>query len=111
MEATFIAALAGLTSIGAYYFGARRLSLSSAGLAAAVGKMLESVGIVLIFLAVNLTVAVLIVLIARNLTGLFVSAYVMDDAVWLGLSLIQGLAFQWWRETAAEPSPVRPSRD
>jgi len=30
MEATFIAALAGLTSIGAYYFGARTLRLSSA---------------------------------------------------------------------------------
>ena len=111
MEATFIAALAGLTSIGAYYFGARVLRLSSVSLAAAIGKMLESVGIVLIFLAVNLTVAVLIVLIARSVTGLFVSAYVMDDAVWLGLSLIQGLAFQWWRESAAEPSPVRPSRD
>jgi hypothetical protein len=31
--------------------------------------------------------------------------------VWLGLSLIQGLAFQWWRESSAEPSPVRPRRD
>jgi hypothetical protein len=111
MEATFIAALAGLTSIGAYYFGARVLRLSSVGLAAAIGKMLESVGIVLIFLAVNLSVAVLIVLIARTLTGFFVSAYVTDDAVWLGLSLIQGLAFQWWRQSAEEPSPVRPSRD
>lgn len=111
MEATFIAALAGLTSIGAYYFGARVLRLSGGGLAAAIGKMLESVGIVLIFLTVNLSVAVLIVLIARSLTGFFVSAYVTDDAVWLGLSLIQGLAFQWWRESTAEPSPVGPSRD
>src|SRR5262249_31936518 len=85
MEATFIAALAGLTSIGAFYFGARVLRLSSMGLAAAIGKMLESIGIVLIFLAVNLIVAVLIVLIARSLTGFFISAYVTDDAVWLGL--------------------------
>ena len=65
MEATFIAALAGLTSIGAYYFGARTLGLSSARLGAAIGKMLESVGIVLIFLAVNLATAVAIVLDAR----------------------------------------------
>jgi hypothetical protein len=101
MEATFIAALAGLTSIGAYYFGARVLRLSSPSLGAAIGKMLESIGAILIFLAVNLATAVLIVLAVRSFTGLFVSAYVTDDAVWLGLSLIQGLAFQWWRAAAA----------
>ena len=97
MEAIFIAALTGLTSIGAYYVGVRTLGLSGADLGAAIGKMLESVGMVLIFLAVNLTVAVLIVLAVRGMTGTFVSAYVTDDLVWLGLSLIQGLAFQWWR--------------
>jgi hypothetical protein len=103
MEATFIAALAGLSSIGAYYFGVRVLRLSSPSLGAAIGKMLESVGMVLIFLAVNLATAVLIVLAARSLTGMFVSAYVTDDAVWLGLSLIQGLAFQWWRGVSTQP--------
>lgn len=103
MEATFIAALAGLSSIGAYYFGVRVLRLSSASLGIAIGKMLESVGIVLLFLAVNLATAVLIVLAARSLTGMFVSAYVTDDAVWLGLSLIQGLAFQWWRGVPSQP--------
>ena len=100
MEATFIAALAGLTSIGAYYIGARALGLPSSRLGAAVGKMLESVGMVLIFLTVNLTASVLIVLVVRGATGRFVSAYATDDAVWLGLSLIQGLAFQAWRASA-----------
>jgi hypothetical protein len=66
--------------------------------------MLESVGMVLIFLAVNLTTAVLILLAVRSLTGTFVSAYALDDAVWLGLSLIQGLAFQGWRAISAGPS-------
>ncbi|HYS17376.1 MAG TPA: hypothetical protein VET45_10670 [Candidatus Binatia bacterium] len=102
MEAIFIAALAGLTSIGAYYVGARALGLSSAGLGAAIGKMLESVGMVLIFVAVNVTTSVLVVLAVRGLTGTFLSAYATDDAVWLGLSLIQGLAFQAWRGSAAE---------
>jgi hypothetical protein len=101
MEATFIAALAGLTSIGAYYVGARALGLPSGRLGAAVGKMLESVGMILIFLAVNLTASVLIVLVVRGVTSTFVSAYATDDAVWLGLSLIQGLAFQAWRASAA----------
>ena len=107
MEATFIAALAGLTSIGAYYFGAQVLRLSSPRLGAAIGKMLESIGTTLIFLALNLAAAVLIVLAVRSFTGLFVSAYVTDDAVWLGLSLIQGLAFQWWRATAAGAASSR----
>ena len=97
MESTFIAALAGLTSIGAYFVGARALGLSSTRLGAAVGKMLESVGMTLIFLAANLTTSVLIVLAVRSLTGTFVSAYATDDVVWLGVSLIQGLAFQAWR--------------
>jgi hypothetical protein len=104
MEATFIAALAGLTSIGAYYVGARALGLPSARLGAAVARMLESIGMALIFLAAHLTASVLIVLITRGLTGTFVSAYATDDAVWLGLSLIQGLAFQAWRESAVESS-------
>jgi len=38
-----------------------------------------------------------------------VSAYVTDDAVWLGLSLIQGLAFQWWRGLSANPGSANPS--
>src|SRR5213593_1644278 len=81
--------------------------LPSARLGAAVGKMLESVGMVLIFLAVNLTTSVLIVLVVRGLADTFVSAYAVDDAVWLGLSLIQGLAFQSWRGSAAEPASGR----
>jgi hypothetical protein len=109
MEAIFIAALAGLTSIGAYYVGAKTLRLSSASLGAAIGTMLESVGMILIFLAVNLTTAVMIVLVVHGLTGAFVSAYVTDDAVWLGLSLIQGLAFQWWRGLSANLGSANPS--
>jgi len=102
MEATFIAALAGVTSIGAYYVGARAFGLSSAGLAAAVGEMLESIGVVLIFLAVNLATSVLTVLTVRGVTGTFVSAYATDDVVWLGVSMIQGLAFRAWRRSAPE---------
>jgi hypothetical protein len=54
---------------------------------------------------VNLVLALMIVLLARGVTGAFVSAYVTDDSVWLGLSAIQGLAFQWWRGIAATSPP------
>ena len=35
----------------------------------------------------------------RAVTGTFVSIYV---TAWLGLSLLQGLAFQWWREASGK---------
>ena len=102
MQAIFILALAGLTSVGACFFGVRRLRLSGRNFGAAIGKMLEAVGTTLVFLTVNLAVAVIIVLAVRGLTGTFVSVYVTDDAVWVGLSLLQGLTFHWWRELSAK---------
>src|SRR5262249_60289490 len=95
------------TRLGVHFGGARALGVTGVRGGAAVGKMLESIGMVLIFLTVNLTASVLIVLVARGLTGTFFSAYAADDAVWLGLSLIQGLAFQAWRGSAAESSEPR----
>ena len=65
--------------------------------------MLEAVGTTLVFLAVNLAMAVTIVLAVRGVTGSFVSVYVTDDAVWMGLSLLQGLTFQWWRGLSGKP--------
>jgi len=100
MIGIFMLALAGLTSVGAYLLGARRLGLPPARLGAAVGKTLETVGAVLIFLVANLVVAVPLVVALRAVTGTFVSVYVTDDTAWLGLSLLQGLAFQWWREAS-----------
>ncbi|PYN21668.1 MAG: hypothetical protein DMD99_19190 [Candidatus Rokuibacteriota bacterium] len=103
MQGIFILALAGLTSVGAYFFGIGRLGLSSGSFGAAIGKMLEAVGTTLVFLAVNLAMAVTIVLAVRGVTGSFVSVYVTDDAVWMGLSLLQGLTFQWWRGLSGKP--------
>jgi len=31
-----------------------------------------------------------------------VSIYVTDDDVWLGLALLQGLVFQWWRAVSGK---------
>jgi len=49
-----------------------------------------------------MTTSVLIVLAVRALDRDVRVGYANDDAVWLGLSLIQGLAFQAWRGSAAE---------
>ncbi len=97
MKAIFILGLAGVTSVGAYLLGLKGFGLPAQGLHAAVRKMLECLGATVLFLAVNLTVAITIILAVRSFTGIFVSVYITEDAVWLGLSLLQGLTFQWWR--------------
>src|SRR5262249_59278482 len=101
MIGIFMLAVAGLTSAAAYLLGVRPLGLAPARLGAALGRMLEMVGAVLIFLVVDLLVALVLVVALRGVTGTFVSVYVIDDTVWLGLALLQGLAFQWWREVSA----------
>ena len=101
MIGIFMLAVVGLTSVAAYLLGARRLGLEPARLGAALGKMLETVGAVLIFLVADLLVAVVLVVVLRGVTGTFVSIYVTDDTVWMGLALLQGLLFQWWREVSA----------
>jgi len=103
VRAIFISTLVVLTSVGAYFFGIRRLRLTGRTFGIALGKMLESVGITLIFMVVNLVAAVATVLAMRSLTTTFVSIYVTDDVVWVGLSLLQGLTFQWWRELSVKP--------
>ena len=45
MKAILILALPGLTFVGAFFFGVRRLRLSGRSLGAAIGKTLESVGL------------------------------------------------------------------
>jgi hypothetical protein len=102
MIGIFMLAPAGLTSVAAYLLGARRLGLAPARLGTAVGKMLETVGAVLVFLVADLVVAVILVVVFRGVTGTFVSVYVTDDTVWLGLALLQGLVFQWWREVSGK---------
>jgi len=101
MIGIFMLAVAGLTSAAVYLLGVRPLGLVPARLGAALGKMLEMVGAVLIFLVADLLVALVLVVALRGVTGTFVSVYVIDDTVWLGLALLQGLVFQWWREVSA----------
>ena len=109
MEQVFILALVGSTSVGAYLVGAKGLGLSGTGIRRAVSKMLECLGMTLVFLAINITVAVVAILAARVLTRGFVSLYSAADETLLVLSLIQGLAFQWWRDLSA-PWPPNFSR-
>jgi hypothetical protein len=100
MQGLFILALAGATSLGAYFFGVGRLRLERDRLGAAVGTMLAAVGTIVLFLALNLAAAVTVVIAVRGVTGTFVSVYDAVDLVWVGLSVLQGLVFHSWRESS-----------
>jgi hypothetical protein len=88
--------LVGLTSLAGYLVGARWLGLPRAGLAAAVGATLETIGLAVVFLGGNLGVLMLAIPLARFATGGFVPVYVVDDVTLSTVSLVQGLLFRWW---------------
>ena len=97
METRAILALAALTSLLAYGWGAWRRGLPPGRLPRAAGQMLEGVGASLVFLGLNLAVAAAVV-VALRLRGTFASFYALEDPSILVLALLQGLAYQAWRE-------------
>lgn len=94
-----IAAVVGLTSVGAYLVGVKRVGLTTVGLGTAVVTMLECVGTTLMFAIINLGVAAGVIFGVRALTAGFMSVYVLDDVAWWVLSVLQGLIWWVWRET------------
>lgn len=94
----FVLILVALTSLGLWWSGAKLFGFSAGSLRLACGKVLESVGFTLLFLALDLAVAVVVILVARVALGQFVSLYYAADATLFVLAPLQGLTFQWWRE-------------
>ena len=93
-----IAGVVALTSASAYVIASRWLGLPSAGLWMAIRRLLECLGTAAIFTVVNLSAAAAVILIARVLAGHFMSAYLLDDEVWLVVSTLQGLTWALWRQ-------------
>ena len=100
----FIVLLIGLTSLGAYVFGTRRRKLPASRLRAAARRVLEGLGLAVVFLSLNLAIGIVTILGIRTLTGEFVSSYLLNDLTLGILSLLQGLTFQWWRESSTAHS-------
>ncbi len=98
----FVLGLVGLTSVGAYLVGTRKLGLPANGIRLAAAGALECIGMTLVFFIVNVMAGVVIVLAARILTRQFVSLYFADETL-LVLSLLQGLVFKYWRGTSSVP--------
>ena len=99
MRAAYFLMAAALTSLVALALGRRVLGLRPGALGSAVARALETIGLVTLFALADLAVGVGVAIALRATGSGFVSLYIMVDPTWLGLPLLQGLAFQWWRET------------
>jgi hypothetical protein len=102
MERYFVLVLVGVTSVAAYLAGTAVLGCSPARVRHAFGKMLECIGIAIVFFAVNVAVGVAITLASRTIFHRFMSMYLSNDISLLVLSLLQGLLFLFWHDSAGE---------
>jgi hypothetical protein len=84
-----------LTSAGAYLLGRRR-GLRPFALRSALGRLCECVGLTVAFVLVNTVTGAALTLLARALSGRFVSLYLVTDSVLLGISALQAVAVRWW---------------
>ena len=96
LETLVVPALVAVTSVAVWLMGTRRLGLPRAGLLPAGARMLEAIGLVLAFLALNLGLGGTAILAWRGITGRFVSLYILNDATLGGFALVQALLFHWW---------------
>jgi len=90
------------TSVGACIIATKWMLLPVSTLRLAVEKTFESVGLTVVFLVTNVMLAVAVILSLRVFAGIFLSVYITGDIVWVFLSLLQALAFQWWRSLARQ---------
>jgi hypothetical protein len=97
MQEFLVPALAGLTSLIAFWFGRRVLGLSGSSLLAGAARALDFVGAAVVFFLANLVLGLAVVAAVRGLTSGFLSAYVLSDLSLPLLSILQGLFFECWR--------------
>ena len=96
MDALYLIGLVALTSALLWLVGRRRLGLR-APLRPALERLLEWVGLSVLFYALNLLIGFALVLLLRKVTGSFISMYVNTDATLALLAAFQAVVFQWWR--------------
>ena len=103
MDAAYVLALVAVTSSVAFLRGRARWGLRPAGLSAAGSRLLEWLGLAVLFLIANLALGFVAVLALRRVLGTFVSMYSNTDVSLVFLSLVQAVLFQWWRAGGRDP--------
>jgi hypothetical protein len=96
MRDAVVLGLVALTSLGAWAIGTWWLGLATAGLRTAAGRVLECAGLTVIFLVANVALGVVGVLVARALTGRFVSFYIFPLLILTIFSALEAALFAWW---------------
>lgn len=94
MEAFLLLAPVAITTAGAWLLGRRRAPARA--LRTVVARVLECVGLTVVFLLLNTLAGALLTLLARAVFRGFVSLYLVTDSVLLALSAMQAVAFRWW---------------
>jgi hypothetical protein len=98
MKQSFLLLLTAFTSLVAYVMGTRLLGLSTERLWRSLRQSLELLGVAVVFLFVNLTVGLAVVLAVRSMSREFVSVYLLNDIAVVVVSVLQGLVFSCWLE-------------
>lgn len=98
MVALTLVVVVAVTSAAGYAAGRRWLHLEPSRLRAAGAACLECIGLGVLCLLANLALGAAVILAVRAATGRFVSLYVLKDALFAVLSLLQGLVLRWWWE-------------
>jgi hypothetical protein len=98
-ELIFMAALVGATTLAA--FAAAKIlrpQVAVASMLQALRALLDWAGMFSIFLAANLTLGTVVILLIRVLTPRFVALYALENLLMLVLSAAQAFVFQaWWK--------------
>jgi hypothetical protein len=100
MAQTLLLAVVGLTSIVAFVLALKRWALPPALLGRVARKVVEWVGMTLLFVSANTALTAIGILTIRSVTPWFQSVYLAEDAILIVLSALQGSALQWWRTLA-----------
>lgn len=99
MNRLLLIGLVVLTSLSAYTVGVRQSGMRERSLSLAFVTVLECLGTFSVFLAINLGLGALIIVLIRSITPQFVSLYIIGDIWLVVLSVLQGFMFQlWWRK-------------
>jgi hypothetical protein len=94
METYFVLVVTGLTSAGVWLAGRKTASIS---LRRATGHALETIGLGVLFFALNLLTGLAVSVASQLLDVAFISTYLSADITLLVLSFLQALVFQRWR--------------
>ena len=100
IEQVFVPAVIAVSTALGFAVATRRFGWPARAVITASGKVLECVGLAVVFCLLNVAVGAALILAGRAVSGRFVSLYLGADQTLLAASALQALLFQWWRESS-----------